>query len=286
MVQVEQSNWKSSSETTFTMTKLKLYSCWKKTNFENILFAWSKQANSIVSQKNSGNQNGKTDALTREWLETLSTTESQLITVCYITLLGISVWKYFLLMKILMWTGKKLQNLPIRSQFPMQSAFYTVPSQLLNSVIYGCQPLSLAGVPQMDKQIIFGTAHCKVHHSLAKMVLDRGPTSSISMAGKLTILHPFETNILNLWSETRMKCIIYVIKIISSNKAFRKKMAQTDVWKTGSQITQIFVNKSIMFYSLDSAFYPQQSQREAGTVVLLSLGHIGFAPLSIERENK
>lgn len=41
-----------------------------------------------------------------------------------------------------------------------------------------------------------------------------------------------------------------------------------------------------MLHSLDLAFYPQQSQRAAETVVLLSLGHIGFAPLSTEKENK
>lgn len=36
-----------------------------------------------------------------------------------------------------------------------------------------------------------------------------------------------------------------------------------------------------MSYLLDLAFYPQQSQQAAETVVLLSLGRIGFAPLSI-----
>lgn len=39
-----------------------------------------------------------------------------------------------------------------------------------------------------------------------------------------------------------------------------------------------------MSYSLDLAFYPQQSQRAAETVVLLSLGHNGFAPLSTRRK--
>jgi len=39
-----------------------------------------------------------------------------------------------------------------------------------------------------------------------------------------------------------------------------------------------------MSYSLDSVFYPQQSQRAAETVVLLSLGHTGFAPLSTQRK--
>lgn len=55
-------------------------------------------------------------------------------------------------------------------------------------------------------------------------------------------------------------------------------------WKTGSQIIQINVYQLIMSYSLDLAFYPQQSQRAAETVVLLSLGHNGFAPLSTRRK--
>lgn len=74
------------------------------------------------------------------------------------------------------------------------------------------------------------------------------------------------------------------IKTISSNKTFRTKMAQTDIWNTGSQITWTAVNQLIMLYSLNLAFYPLQSLRAAETEVLLSLGHIGFAPLSIDRK--
>jgi len=41
-----------------------------------------------------------------------------------------------------------------------------------------------------------------------------------------------------------------------------------------------------MPYSLGLASYPQRSQQAAETVVLLSSGHIDFAPESIERQTK